>query len=99
MLGEEACHGAPDQRYEVFRSHDNARHRRSQAKLSEVQGEEGKQAGLGTAAQEAEGAGQSQGTLNVNLLVPFHDGGQLTVIPDRFRIEHLFDRQRERDER
>lgn len=95
MFGEQACHGAPDQRYEVFRSHDDARHCRRQSELSEVQGEEGEQAGPGTAAQEVKGAGQSQGTLNVNLLVPLHDGGQLAVCPDRFHMEHLVDRQRD----
>lgn len=91
VFGEEARHGAPHQSYEVFSPHDDARHSRSQTQLSEVQGEEGEQAGSGAAAQEVKSAGQSKGMLDVNLLIPLHDRlpGQLTVCPDRFHMEQL----------
>lgn len=91
MLGEQVRNGAPHQRYEVLGPHDDTGHRRSQALLSEVQGEEREQAGFGTRAQEGEGAGQSEGTFDVYLLVPLHDcfPVEVTVCPNRFHMEQL----------
>lgn len=96
-LGEQARHGAPDQRYEVSGSHDEARHGGSEAQLSEVEGEEGEQAGSGAAAQEVKGAGQSEGPRHVDLLVALHGRplGRLAVRPRTFHVEHLTDRETE----
>lgn len=91
MFGEQARHGAPDQRFEVLGTHDDACHGGGQAQLSEVQGEEGEEAGSSAGAQEVEGSGQSEGSPDVNLLVPLHDW-QLTVSADGFHMEQLVGR-------
>lgn len=72
VFGEQARRGAPHQRNKVLGTHDDARHGRSQAKLSEVQGEEGQQACFSAGAQEVKGSSHSEGSLYVNLLDPLH---------------------------
>ena len=58
MFGQKASQRAPDQGDEMFGAHEKARHGGSEAQVSEVQGEEGEDAGSGTRIQEVEGAGE-----------------------------------------
>lgn len=78
MFGQQAGGGAPQQSDEVFGAHDDARHGGGETLLTEEEREEGQQRGPGARGQEVEGAGQSEGTLDVDLLVALH-GGTMVV--------------------
>lgn len=75
-LEQQAGRGAPHHVYQVLGSNDDAYHGRRKPQLSEVQGEEGQQAGPGAAQQEVEEAGQRQGAVHVDLPGSSHGGGR-----------------------
>lgn len=79
-LEQQAGRGAPHHVYQVFGSNDDAYHGGRKPQLSEVQREEGQQAGPGAAQQEAEEAGQRQGPVHVDLPGPSHGGGRWSAL-------------------